>query len=89
MSFLKKENIYSILKVYFCDNLEFKRWVWFGYDFKETVEKVHRQSYKNSAEDFKDSELILQDFIRRYTDETSELPLTADNARIGPLGMGL
>jgi len=49
----------------------------------DTLGKVHRQSFKNNSEDFKDSELILQDFIRRYTDETTALPLTSKNARIG------
>lgn len=64
--------------------LAVKKWVWFDLDLKQTLERVHRQSYLNSSEDFKDSELILQDFIRRYTDETQALPLTPDNARIGP-----
>ena len=48
------------------------------------MDRVHRQSFTNSQEDFKNSELILQDFIRRYTDETTALPLTPSNARIGP-----
>ena len=61
----------------------FKRWVWYSADLEETVLRVHRQSYKNDATDFADSELLLQDFIRRYTDETQEAPLTLKNARIG------
>ena len=46
--------------------------------------RIHRQSFKNTSEDFKDSEIIIQDFIRRYTDETQALPLNSKNARIGP-----
>ena len=64
---------------------EVKRWVWFNQDLTEVLDRVHRQSYTNSAADFKDSELILQDFIRRYTDETQALPLNHAGARIGPL----
>ena len=62
---------------------EFKRWVWYAADLKETMRRVHRQSYKNDASDFADSELVLQDFIRRYTDETDKTPLNFKNARIG------
>ncbi len=57
--------------------------MWYQLDMKETLKRVHRQSYLSSGEDFKDSELILQDFIRRYTDETAALPLTNENATIG------
>ena len=62
---------------------EVKRYIWFQLDLEETLRRCKRQSYLNSSEDFKDSELILQDFIRRYTDETETLPLTYDNSRIG------
>ena len=37
----------------------------------------------NDASDFADSELLLQDFVRRYSDDTLEKPLTIGNARIG------
>lgn len=63
--------------------------MWYKCDLKRTLERVHRQSYFNSGEDFKDSELILQDFIRRYTDETQALPITTENATIGPIGNSL
>jgi len=63
--------------------------MWYKCDFKNTLKRVHRQSYFNTGEDFKDSELILQDFIRRYTDETQALPINTDNATIGPLGNSL
>ena len=66
------------------NSIDVKRWYWYGCDFFESLGKVHRQSYKNTSEDFKDSELVLQDFIRRYTDETTALPLNSSNARIGP-----
>ena len=45
--------------------------------------RCHRQSFKNDASDFADSELLLQDFIRRYTDDTLDKPLKIGQARIG------
>ena len=60
-----------------------KRWVWFAADLQETLMRVHRQSYKNDASDFADSELLLQDFIRRYTDDTLEKPLNFTDHKIG------
>ena len=60
-----------------------KRWIWFSADLEETLIRCHRQSYKNDASDFADSELLLQDFVRRYTDDTLEKPLTLGNAKIG------
>ncbi len=65
-------------------NLGVHKWLWFNFDLESTLSRVHRQSFTNSQEDFKNSELILQDFIRRYTDETQSLPLTPANALIGP-----
>ena len=62
---------------------QMKKWVWFSADLQETLMRCHRQSFKNDASDFADSELLLQDFIRRYTDDTLEKPLTMANARIG------
>jgi hypothetical protein len=62
---------------------QMKRWVWYTADLQETLMRVHRQSFKNDASDFADSELLLQDFVRRYTDDTLEKPLTIGNARIG------
>ena len=62
---------------------QMKRWVWWTADLQATLMRCHRQAYRNDASDFADSELLLQDFIRRYTDETSEKPLTIENARIG------
>ena len=62
---------------------QMKKWVWWTADLKETLMRCHRQSFKNDSSDFADSELLLQDFIRRYTDETAEKPLTQQNARIG------
>ena len=61
-----------------------KRYIWYQLDLNETLSRCKRQSYFNTSEDFKDAELILQDFIRRHTDETQALPLTTDNAHIGP-----
>ena len=62
---------------------EMKRWVWYTADLEETLMRTHRQSFKNHASDFADSELLLQDFIRRYTDDTCEKPLKQGSARIG------
>ena len=63
-------------------NPEVTEYVWFSEDFRETINQVHRQSWKNDPSDFADSELILQDFIRRYTDDTLEEPLTEDNSKV-------
>jgi hypothetical protein len=38
---------------------DFKRFIWWFEDFKETLARVHRQSNNHSATDFQDSELIL------------------------------
>ena len=62
---------------------EMKRWVWYTADLHETLGRCHRQAFNNDASDFADSELLLQDFIRRYTDETEEMPLSRRNATIG------
>ena len=62
---------------------EMKKWVWFTADLEETLMRCHRQSFKNDASDFADSELLLQDFIRRYSDDTLAKPLTIGNAKIG------
>ena len=62
---------------------EMKRFVWYTADLQETLARCHRQAYNNDASDFADSELLLQDFIRRYTDETEEMPLSSKNAIIG------
>ena len=59
------------------------KWVWYTADLQETLMRCHRQSFKNDASDFADSELLLQDFVRRYTDETEEKPLKIGSARIG------
>ena len=62
---------------------EMKRWIWYTADLKETLIRCHRQSFKNDASDFADSELLLQDFIRRYTDDTLEKPLQLGQHKIG------
>ena len=51
------------------------KWIWYTADLQETLMRCHRQSFKNDASDFADSELLLQDFIRRYTDDTALKPL--------------
>ena len=62
---------------------EMKRWIWYTADMQETLMRTHRQSFKNDASDFADSELLLQDFIRRYSDDTADKPLKIGQARIG------
>jgi hypothetical protein len=60
-----------------------KKFVWFTADLQETLMSCHRLSYKTDASDFADSELLLQDFVRRYSDDALDSPLTTKNARIG------
>ena len=62
---------------------DMKKWVWYSADLQETLIRCHRQSFKNDASDFADSELLLQDFVRRYSDDTLEKPLTIGNNLIG------
>jgi hypothetical protein len=62
---------------------DMKRWVLYTADLKETLIRCHRQSWKNDASDFAVSELLLQDFIRRYTDDTLEKPLQIGQHKIG------
>ena len=49
--------------------------MWWNQDLKETLARVHRQANDHEASDFKDSELLLQDFINRYTDPNSASPM--------------
>ena len=53
---------------YLFNHPHFKRFVYFNEDLQETLASVHRQANNHHASDFKDSELILQDFIARYSD---------------------
>jgi hypothetical protein len=62
---------------------QMKEWIWYSADLQETLMRCHRQSFKNDASDFADSELLLQDFVRRYTDDTAERPLNLREHRIG------
>ena len=62
---------------------DMKKWVWYSADLQETLIRCHRQSFKNDASDFADSELLLQDFIRRYSDDTEEKPLKIGKNLIG------
>lgn len=59
----------------FAFNKDVKKSIWWNEDFKETLGKVYRQANNNSSSDFKDSELLLQDFINRYVDPSSTSPL--------------
>ena len=56
-----------------------KKAVWWQEDFKETLAKIYRQANDNAASDFKDSELLLQDFINRYVDPSAASPLKGLN----------
>ena len=62
---------------------DMKKFVWWSADLQETLIRCHRQSFKNDASDFADSELLLQDFVRRYSDDTLERPLQVGQHRIG------
>lgn len=62
-----KANLLIDDNMYLFDHPHFKRYVYFNEDLKETLASVHRQANNHDASDFKDSELILQDFIRRYS----------------------
>merc|ERR1712224_602665 len=62
---------------------EMKRWVWWSADLQETLIRCHRQNFNNDASDFADSGLLLQDFVRRYSDDTQERPLKVGEHRIG------
>ena len=66
-----------------CPRWTGKRWIWWSAVLQETLIRCHRQSFKNDASDFADSELLLQDFVRRYTDDTLEKPLNMSEHRIG------
>lgn len=39
------------------------------------MRKIHRNANDNKESDFKDSELLLQDFINRYVDPNAESPM--------------
>ena len=62
---------------------DMKRWIWFSADLQETLIRCHRQSFKNDASDFADTELLLQDFVRRYSDDTDKTPLKIGSHKIG------
>lgn len=62
---------------------EMRKWVWWSADLQETLIRCHRQNFKNEASDFADSELLLQDFVRRYSDDTLEKPLRIGEHRVG------
>jgi len=54
---------------------DLKKFFYWTEDFKETLIRCHRQANNHEASDFKDSEIILQDFIRRYSNEKDAVPL--------------
>lgn len=61
---------------------DFKKFIWWQEDLRDTLKKVYRQANNHHASDFKDSELVLQDFINRYVDPSSKSPMkpyTIDN----------
>lgn len=57
------------------DYADFKKFLWWFEDFRETLRFVHRQANDHEPSDFKDSELLLQDFISRYSDPNSKSPM--------------
>jgi hypothetical protein len=61
--------------------IDFKKFIWWGEDFKETLARVHRQANNHCAGDFKDSELIIQDFINRYTNPADAQPTSRSDLK--------
>ena len=59
--------------------IDVKKFVFWFEDLKETLARVHRQANNHEASDFKDSEIILQDFIRRYSNPAKSFPYPGDN----------
>jgi len=64
---------------YLLEHDDIRRFVFWFEDLKETLGRVHRQANNHEATDFKDSELLLQDFIRRYTNPAKTFPLPGSN----------
>ena len=52
---------------YLFEHPHFARFVYFQEDLKNTLNSVHRQANNHADSDFKDSELILQDFFARHS----------------------
>lgn len=60
---------------------EFEKSAWWRYDFEDTMKKIYRQGNDNKESDFKDSELLLQDFINRYVDPEAKSPMGPFSSR--------
>lgn len=60
---------------YLLNSPEVEKWVWWKADLAETLGKISRQGNDNKASDFKDSELLLQDFINRYVNPNDDSPM--------------
>jgi hypothetical protein len=68
---------------YMLKHEHFKQLIYFQEDMKDTLNRIHRQANNHNSEDFKDSELIVQDFIRRYSDpENPEAALFRPDGRV-------
>ena len=63
------------MKVNFEIKTDFKKFIWWQEDLRDTLGKVARQANNHHASDFKDSELVLQDFIDRYVDPSAKSPM--------------
>ena len=66
---LVKQNEYMIR------HPDVKKSVWWTMDYLDTLNKIYRQGNDHAASDFKDSELLLQDFIDRYVDPQAASPM--------------
>lgn len=60
---------------YLVDSPDFEKMAFWRLDFEDTIGKIYRNANDNKESDFKDSELILQDFINRYVDPNAESPM--------------
>jgi hypothetical protein len=68
---------------YLLKHPHFKPFIYFSEDMKDTLKRIHRQANNHDSSDFKDSELIIQDFIRRYSDpEHPEESMFLPNGRV-------
>lgn len=72
---LSKTSTCSNMKVLNILKKDFKKFIWWQEDLRDTLKKVYRQANNHHASDFKDSELLLQDFINRYVDPKSQSPM--------------
>ena len=60
---------------YMLNHPDVEKALWWQCDFKDTLDRIYRQANDHAASDFKDSELLLQDFLNRYVDPSAKSPM--------------